>query len=177
MNNLFNSIRFWIRSFLLKLAKDLKPSESKGPAIRKSRSLFQKEIKIPVFIPFIFTIITVYGMLVTGVGIYLKIMFAALIFMIAIVVFFAAQIQNKEKAVLDDNDTVVLMCLLFINSLLTFQVSKEYLSPFASPVSAFSIMAAMLLSLCPITLKDLELTRDSIISTIMGIYHARIEYK
>jgi putative nucleotidyltransferase with HDIG domain len=32
-------------------------------------------------------------------------------------------------------------------------------------------------SACPITLKDLELMRDSIISTIMSIYHARIEYK
>ncbi|MDR3195787.1 MAG: HDIG domain-containing protein [Endomicrobium sp.] len=147
MNNLFNNIRFWTRSFLLKLAKDLKPSESKGHVIRESKNLFQKEIKIPVFISFIFTIIAVYVMLVMGVGVDLKIMFAVLIFMIAVVVFFAAQIQNKEKAVLDDNDAVVLMCLLFINSLLTFQISKEYLSPFASPVSAFSIMAAMLLSL------------------------------
>jgi putative nucleotidyltransferase with HDIG domain len=30
---------------------------------------------------------------------------------------------------------------------------------------------------CPITLKDLEAIRNSIISTLVGIYHARIEYK
>jgi putative nucleotidyltransferase with HDIG domain len=30
---------------------------------------------------------------------------------------------------------------------------------------------------CPITLRDLEVIRDSIISTIIGIYHIRIEYK
>lgn len=146
MNNLFNKIRSWARGFLLKLAKDLKASESKGPVIRESKSLFQKEIKIPVFISFIFTIIVVYGMLVMGVGIDSKIMFAALIFMVAVVIFFASQIQNKERAILEDNDAVVLMCLLFITAILTFQISKEYLSPFASPVSAFSIMAAMLLS-------------------------------
>ncbi|MDR2427738.1 MAG: HDIG domain-containing protein [Endomicrobium sp.] len=146
MNNLFNKIRSWARGFLLKLAKDLKASESKCPVIRESKSLFQKEIKIPVFISFIFTIIVVYGMLVMGVGIDSKIMFAALIFMVAVVIFFASQIQNKERAILEDNDAVVLMCLLFITAILTFQISKEYLSPFASPVSAFSIMAAMLLS-------------------------------
>jgi putative nucleotidyltransferase with HDIG domain len=146
MNNLFNKIRSWARGFLLKLAKDLQASESKGPVIRESKSLLQKEIKIPVFISFIFTIIVVYGMLVMGVGIDSKIMFAALIFMVAVVIFFASQIQNKERAILEDNDAVVLMCLLFITAILTFQISKEYLSPFASPVSAFSIMAAMLLS-------------------------------
>jgi membrane-associated HD superfamily phosphohydrolase len=32
-------------------------------------------------------------------------------------------------------------------------------------------------SVCPITLKDLELIKNSIVSTILGIYHARIEYK
>ncbi|MDR1245317.1 MAG: HDIG domain-containing protein [Endomicrobium sp.] len=146
MNNLFNKIRSWARGFLLKLAKDLKTSKSKGPVIRESKNLFQKEIKIPVFISFLFTIIVVYGMLVMGVGIDSKIMFAALIFMVAVVIFFASQIQNKERAILEDNDAVVLMCLLFITAILTFQISKEYLSPFASPVSAFSIMAAMLLS-------------------------------
>jgi putative nucleotidyltransferase with HDIG domain len=146
MNNLFNKIRAWTRSLLLRLAKDLKPSESKGPVIRESENLFQKEIKIPVFISFLFTITAVYGMLVMGVGIDSKIMFAALIFMVAVVIFFVSQIQNKERAVLEDNDAVVLMCVLFITAILTFQISKEYLSPFASPVSAFSIMAAMLLS-------------------------------
>jgi membrane-associated HD superfamily phosphohydrolase len=32
-------------------------------------------------------------------------------------------------------------------------------------------------SKCPVTLKDLETILDSLVSTIMGIYHARIEYK
>jgi len=30
---------------------------------------------------------------------------------------------------------------------------------------------------CPITLRDLKAIRDSVISTLIGIYHARIEYK
>ncbi|MDR2665938.1 MAG: hypothetical protein LBB92_00525 [Endomicrobium sp.] len=30
---------------------------------------------------------------------------------------------------------------------------------------------------CPVTLRDLKVIRDSVISTLIGIYHARIEYK
>jgi membrane-associated HD superfamily phosphohydrolase len=147
MNNLFNSVKSWARSFLLKLARDLKTYDyPNGPVIGESKNLFHREIKIPVFISFLFTVAAIYIMLVMGVGISSKVMLAAAIFTSAVIVFFIAQIQNREKVILGDNDAVVLMCLLFITSLLTFQIAKEYLSPFASPVSAFSIMAAMLLS-------------------------------
>ncbi|MDR1474582.1 MAG: HDIG domain-containing protein [Endomicrobium sp.] len=147
MNNLFNSVKSWTRSVLLKVARNFKTYDySKGPVIRESKSLFHREIKIPVFISFLFTIAVIYIMLIMGVGISSKVIVAAAIFTSAVIVFFIAQIQNREKVILGDNDAVVLMCMLFITSLLTFQIAKEYLSPFASPVSAFSIMAAMLLS-------------------------------
>ncbi|MDR1122775.1 MAG: HDIG domain-containing protein [Endomicrobium sp.] len=146
MDNLFNKTRLWAINFLLKLAKDLTPSKPKSHITRESKNLFQKEIKIPVFVSFLFTIIAVYGMLVMSVGVCSKVMFAVLIFMIVVVIFLVSQIKNKERDILEDNDTVVLICLLFIIAILTFQISKEYLSPFVSPVSAFSIMAAMLLS-------------------------------
>jgi putative nucleotidyltransferase with HDIG domain len=146
MNSLFNNIRSWIRRFLLKLAKDLKPSQSKEPVIRESDNLFQKKIKIPDFVSWFVTIVVVYAMLVMGVELSTKVMFSAAIFVAALIIFFTSQVKNKEKIILEDNDAVVLMCLLFISALLTFQIAKEYFSPFVSPVSAFSIMAAMLLS-------------------------------
>jgi putative nucleotidyltransferase with HDIG domain len=146
MNNLFNSIRSQARSFLLKLARDLKPPKSKEPIIREYGKVLQKEIKIPLFISWFVTIVVVYAMLVMGVSINTKVMFSAAIFVVALVIFFVSQVKNKEKIILEDNDAVVLMCLLFISALLTFQIAKEYFLPFASPVCAFSIMAAMLLS-------------------------------
>ncbi|MDR2436895.1 MAG: HDIG domain-containing protein [Endomicrobium sp.] len=146
MNNLFNNIRSWTRHFLLKLARDLKPSESKEPTVIESGKLFQREIKIPAFISWFVTIVIVYVMLVMGTRINTRLMFSAAVFVTALIIFFTARVKNKEKIILEDNDAVVLMCLLFISSLLTFQIAKEYFSPFASPVSAFSIMAAMLLS-------------------------------
>jgi membrane-associated HD superfamily phosphohydrolase len=146
MNNLFNNIRSWIRHFLLKLARDLKPSKLKESTIIESGKLFQREIKIPAFISWFVTIVIVYAMLVMGTKINTRLMFATAVFVAILIIFFIARVKNKEKIILEDNDAVVLMCLLFISALLTLQIAKEYFSPFVSPVSAFSIMAAMLLS-------------------------------
>jgi putative nucleotidyltransferase with HDIG domain len=146
--NIFEKTKILIRAVLLKIARDIKTHSSKGPVVRESRSLFSREIKIPVPISLIVTVIIVYCMFVMGLAIgyqTLK-MFAAAIFTVASSVFFIVQIQKKEKAILKDNDAVVLMCLLFIIAMLIFQISKEYASAFLSPVAAFSLMAAMLLS-------------------------------
>ncbi|MDR0978167.1 MAG: HDIG domain-containing protein [Endomicrobium sp.] len=146
MNNFFKNVVLRLRNFILKVSKSVKPPEC--PVIKKeSKCLFQKEIKIPVAVSITFTILVVYCILLLGAGVNLKMMFAVLIFLAAVIIFFISQIQNREKSVIDDTDAVVLMCLLFINALSVFQISKEYLSPFVSPVAAFSVMAAMLLSL------------------------------
>jgi putative nucleotidyltransferase with HDIG domain len=144
--NIFEKVRIWIRGFLLKIARDLRTYTPKGPVARESKSLFSKEIKIPVSISLILTVIVVYCMFVVGLGISYRTMFAAAIFTVASLGFFVTQIQNREKTILKDNDAIVLMGLFFIIAMLMFQISKEYVSPFLSPVAAFSLMAAMLLS-------------------------------
>jgi putative nucleotidyltransferase with HDIG domain len=146
MNSLFEKVKIWIRAFLLKVARDLKTDIHKGHVLRESKNLFSKEIKIPAFISLIITITILYCMFVIVLGLSLSTMVAMAIFIMATVVFFVSQIKNKEKAILKDNDAVVLMCMLFVIAVLTFQISKEYISPFLSPVAAFSLMAAMLLS-------------------------------
>ncbi|MDR1087017.1 MAG: hypothetical protein LBL16_02085 [Endomicrobium sp.] len=92
MNNLFNSVKSWAGSFLLKLARDLKtydyPNGSVISVIGESKNLFHREIKIPVFISFLFTVAAIYIMLVMGVGISSKVMLAAAIFTSAVIVFF-----------------------------------------------------------------------------------------
>ncbi|MDR1926217.1 MAG: HDIG domain-containing protein [Endomicrobium sp.] len=147
MNNFLGKIKFCVRGFLLKIARDLGNNVSKGPVVRESKSLFSKVIKIPVFIPLIFTVAAVYCMIVIGFGISYKALFATAIFTTLSVIFFIWQICTLEKMMTKDNDAVVLMCLLFIIAMLMFQILKEYSSPFLSPVATFSLMAAMLLSL------------------------------
>ncbi|MCA6070953.1 MAG: HDIG domain-containing protein [Endomicrobium sp.] len=146
MDNLFEKLKNWIRAFLLRVARKLRTDARKDPVVRESKSLFSREIKIPVFASLLFTVAALYCMLVIAFGLGWNVMVAMAIFITAIVSFFIAQTKNKEKVILEDNDAVVLMCLLFIIAVLTFQISREYVSPFLSPVAAFSLMAAMLLS-------------------------------
>ncbi|MDR3071407.1 MAG: HDIG domain-containing protein [Endomicrobium sp.] len=146
MDNLFEKIKHWTRGLLLKIAKDLKTDIPKFKSVGRSKNLFSKEIKIPIYVSLIFTIIAIYGMLVIGIGISCRSLIATAILIVLSVVFFIVQIQNKEKTIIKDNDAIVLMCLLFIIAMLIFQILKEFLSPFLSPVAAFSLMAAMLLS-------------------------------
>ncbi|MDR2665936.1 MAG: hypothetical protein LBB92_00515 [Endomicrobium sp.] len=84
-------------------------------------------------------------MFVIGLGVSYKTIIATVIITISMVLFIV-QTKSIEKAILGDSDAVVLMCLLFIISMFVFQVSKEYISSFVSPVSAFALMSAMLLS-------------------------------
>ncbi|MDR1784498.1 MAG: HDIG domain-containing protein [Endomicrobium sp.] len=146
MNNLLWKIRFLIRSILLKFARKLKVRYYKGPVVRYPKNLFLKEIKIPVIVSLTFTIIVIFCMFVIGIGISYKTMIAAII-ITSSMVFFIIQTKGIEKAILRDSDAVVLMCLLFIIAMFVFQISKEYISPFVSPASAFTLMSAMLLSL------------------------------
>ncbi|MDR1720949.1 MAG: HDIG domain-containing protein [Endomicrobium sp.] len=145
-NNLLEKAKSWTRSVLLKFARKLKTENDKGPVVRNARNLFSREIKIPIVVSLTFTVIAICCMFVIGLGVSYKTMLATAIF-VAGVVFFIVRTQSVEKAILKDNDAVVLICLLFIIAVLTFQISKEYISPLASPVSVFTLIATMLLSL------------------------------
>ncbi|OEG69402.1 hypothetical protein ATZ36_09775, partial [Candidatus Endomicrobiellum trichonymphae] len=146
MNIPLEKIRFWVIGVLIKFARKLKAKRLKNPVVRDTKSLFSKEIKIPVFISSAFTVIAIYCMFVMGFAVNFKTMLAAAIFITGSAVFFIIYAKSREKTILKDNDAVVLICLLFIIAVLMFQILIEYISPFVSPVSAFALMSAMLLS-------------------------------
>lgn len=143
---IYEKIKNTVRGWMLFIARKLGAEKPKGPAIRNKSNIFLKDIKIPVFLSFTITILIVYFMLVMGIGLSYKAVFSVGIFVFAIVIFFIYQTRGKEKQILSDNDAVVLICLLVIIGVLLLQISKEYFSPFIFPISAFVIIAAMLLS-------------------------------
>lgn len=146
MNHLFEKLKIRARFLLLRLARELKRSSHSVPVIRESKSLFAKEIKIPVFVSFILTVTLIYLMLFIVFGINWRSMIATAIFVAVNVILFVVQTKNKERAIIKDNDAVVLMSFLFIIAVLICQLVKEYSSPFVTPVAAFSLMGAILLS-------------------------------
>ncbi|MDR1522610.1 MAG: HDIG domain-containing protein [Endomicrobium sp.] len=146
MSHLFEKLKIQTRFLLLRLARELKKSSHSLPVIRESKSLFAKEIKIPVFVSSVCTVALIYLMLFIVFGITWRSMIATAIFVAVNVILFVVQIKNKERAIIRDNDAVVLMSFLFIIAVLICQLVKEYSSPFVTPVAAFSLMGAILLS-------------------------------
>ncbi len=146
--NFFEKVKLLIRGYLLSAARSLGAEKPKGPAIRNAKRLLLREIKIPIWLSILITVIVAYCMFVMGLGFSYKIMLSVGIFTVAVITFFVVQMYEKEKSIITDNDAIVLMCLLFIMGILVLQISKEYqyMSPFIFPISAFVIMAAMLLS-------------------------------
>ncbi len=97
MNNPLEKIRFWAIGVLIKFARKLKAERPKSPIVRDSKSLFSKEIKIPVFISSAFTIIAIYCMFVMGFATNCKTMLAAAIFVTGSAVFFIIYTKSREK--------------------------------------------------------------------------------
>ncbi|MDR2616858.1 MAG: HDIG domain-containing protein [Endomicrobium sp.] len=146
MNHLFEKLRLQIRFMLLHLARELRKSSRSIPVVRESKNLFTKEIKIPVFISFVVTVILFYLMLFIVFGINWRAMIATAIFVVVNIILFIVQVKSKEQNIIKDNDAVVLMSFIFVIAILICQVSMEYSSPFITPVAAFSLMGAILLS-------------------------------
>ncbi|MDR1418567.1 MAG: HDIG domain-containing protein [Endomicrobium sp.] len=146
MNHLLERLKSRTRIFLLRLVRELKKSSHNMPAVRESKSLLTREIKIPVFASFFITVVLVYLMLFIVFGSTWRSMIATAVFVAVNAAMFVVQIKNKEKSIIKDNDAVVLMSFLFITAVLICQLSKEYSSPFITPVAAFSLMGAILLS-------------------------------
>ncbi|MDR1941083.1 MAG: hypothetical protein LBQ47_02010, partial [Endomicrobium sp.] len=144
--NFYAKIKQQLRVFFLVLAKKLGNEKPKGPIFRNSKSIIEKEIKIPAVVSFAVTVSLVYAMFVLDVGFSYFSVFASLIFTAIIAFFFILQIKGREREILNDNDAVVLMCILTITGILVLQISKEYVSAFIFPAGAFVIMSAMLLS-------------------------------
>ena len=144
--NFLDKIKHIVRGWLLSFAKKLGAERPKGPAIRNSKNIFSKDLKVPVSVSVGITVLVIYFMFAMGLGFTYKTMFSVAIFTVAAVAFFISQTYKTEKEILTDNDAVVLMCMLFIIGILVLQISKEYLSSFIFPVSAFVIMSSMLLS-------------------------------
>ena len=120
--------------------------KEKGPVTRNAKSVFLKEIKIPVMVSSITTAVIVYVMCAMDVGFNPASFISVFILVAVMSVFLIIQLRAKEEEILKDNDAVVLMCILLVTGILVLQIVKEYASPFIFPVSAFAIIAAMLLS-------------------------------
>ncbi|AKL97982.1 HD family phosphohydrolase [Endomicrobium proavitum] len=143
----FEKLKTAARRLALGFARKLGEEKEEAPATRNITSFLMTDIKIPIFLSVALTVIAVYFMLVMDLGADNEAFLSVAIFVVILALFFAALTREpEEKEIYCDNDAVSLMCVLVITGILTLQISKEYGSPLIFPVSAFIVMAAMLLS-------------------------------
>jgi len=163
LGNIMDTIKQWIRSILLRTARDLYKHKSQGPILRNTKQFITKEINIPAVISISITALIVYFMIFLPLGLRYDNMIAVFILVMVILFAFISEIR-KEEAIANNNDAIVLICFILIIGILTMQIAKEYISILAFPISAFVVMGVMLIN--PRT----ALVYGIILSIIAGLF-------
>lgn len=148
MNKLNDWIKLKLKNWLLFLVRRLDEKYQNSPSIRlSSSSSFTNKLKIPLPVILTVTYLILYFMLLMQVGINLNNAIAVFIILSVLFFFVLLYITSKTKLSNIDNDISILVSFILIISLLLFQIFEKSLSPIAFPMTAFSIILAVLVSL------------------------------
>ncbi|MDD5021566.1 MAG: HDIG domain-containing protein [Endomicrobiaceae bacterium] len=148
MNKLNDWIKSKLKNWLLFFVRRLDEKYQNTPSIRlSSGSSFNRKLKIPLPIIIAVTYLVLYFMLLMQIGIGLSNGIAVFIILSILFFFILLYVNNQTKISKIDNDIAVLVSFIFIISLLIFQIFDKSLSPIAFPMSAFSIILCILVSL------------------------------
>jgi putative nucleotidyltransferase with HDIG domain len=148
VNKLNDWIKLKLKNWLLFLVRRLDEKYQNVPNIRlSSNSPFNRKLKIPLLFILSVTYLILYFMLLMQIGINFK-NGIAVFFVLSIIFFFILFYISKQiKLSKIDTDTAILASFVLIVSLLLFQIFDKSLSPIAFPMTAFSIMLCILVSL------------------------------
>ena len=147
MKTLKNWVKSKIKNFLLFLIKRLENDVPVVPKIRlSSNNIFKKEINVPVPLTIIFSFCYLYIMLSIQVatnnmeklGI-----FILLLAIFSLVIFYFKYELKKTKL---DNIKVLIVSFITIFSLLSFQIYTSQMSQISFPLSVFTVLMALLVS-------------------------------
>lgn len=147
MKNLNNWLKIKIKKFLLFLIRELDKDVPNTPILRLStNNIFKKDIKIHPAITTIISFFCLYFMLVMQVGVTLQTMIAMFILLLLIFSFVLFYFITQFNKSLLDSNKVMLICFIFVFSFLLFQIFSATLSQIAFPMTAFTVLLALLVS-------------------------------
>ncbi len=148
MNKLNDWIKLKLKNWLLFLVRRLDEKYQNSPSIRlSSNNSFTTKLKIPLPVILTVTYLILYFMLLMQIGISFSNAVAVFVILSVIFFFVLLHITNYTKLSNIDNDTSILVSFILISSLLLFQIFEKSLSPLAFPMTAFTIILAVLVSL------------------------------
>ena len=147
MKTLKNWLKSKIKKFLLFLIKQMEEDVPVVPRIRLSGdNIFKREINVPVPLTIIVLFVYVYMMLTIQIATnYMQMagIFVLLFALFSLVIFYFKYEGKKIKL---DNIKVCIIAFITIISLLFFQIYTSQLSQISFPLSAFTVLMALLVS-------------------------------
>ena len=147
MKTLRNWLKSKIKNFLLFLIKQLDNDVPVVPKIRLSGdNVFKKNIRVPIPLTVMVTFLCIYFMLVMQTTVnYLEMagVFVALLSIFAFVIFYFKYEASKINL---DNIKVLIISFITVVSLLSFQIYTSLMSQISFPLSAFTVLLALLVS-------------------------------
>lgn len=159
-----NDIRKVIRKLLLILLKRVDDGSETAAVTRGGEgNLLNKEIRLPGFVVAGVGILVFFVVLLFEIGFsWLKLLGLAM-FLTMMFVFFFGYLRRFHKGMLEDDEAITLLGLLFVSAVLFMQLAKVWVSPLATPLAAVSILVGLLLS------RNLAFITSIMLSLIIGV--------
>ncbi|MEA5000414.1 MAG: HDIG domain-containing protein [Endomicrobiaceae bacterium] len=147
MKNLNDWLKAKIKKFLLFLIRKMDEDVPNTPIIRlSSGNILKKDIKIHPAITAAVSFICLYFMLVMQVGATVQTMIGIFILLLLVFSFVLFYFITQFKKSLLDSNKVMLICFIFVFSFLLFQIFSHTLSQIAFPMTAFTVLLSLLIS-------------------------------
>ena len=148
MKTLKEWLKSKIKKFLLFLIKQLDSDIPVVPKIRlKSSNIFKKEITIPSWVTVIVTFVCSYIILVVQIVQNYMQMLGLFIFLFTLFSLIIFYFKYETKKINLDNNKVIIIAFIFIVSLLLFQICCKYVeTEIVFPLSSFTVLIALLVS-------------------------------
>ncbi len=147
MKTLNDWLKTKIKNFLLFLIRKLDDDIPIAPKIRLSNnSIFKKEINVPSWITAVISFLCIYFMLCMQVAVSYVQALGIFLLLSAIFVFTFFYLKTEAQKLNLDKNKIFIISFIVIISLLFFQIYTSRLSQVSFPLSAFTVLLALLVS-------------------------------
>lgn len=135
------------RKILLKLLKWTEMSSEQAPAVRGGgQRLWQKEIHLPAPLVVVLCMLAFFTVLIFDVGFVWQKIIGLSIFLVIVFFFLSVYIRFDLPRVLKDDESIMLLGLIFVIGILLMQLTKQWVSPYATPLAVTTILTGLLIS-------------------------------
>ena len=147
MKTLNDWLKAKIKTFLLFLIRKLDADIPIAPKIRlSSNNIFKKEINIPSWLTAVISFLCIYFMLCMQVAVSYSQAVGIFLLLISIFIFVSFYLRTEAEKLNLDKNKIFIISFIVIFSLLFFQIYTSRLSQISFPLSAFTVLLALLVS-------------------------------